>query len=189
MKRFKLTFFLAITTLYATAQNWKSDPEHSRLGFRIAHMLISEVSGIFKDFEIDVKAAKPDFSDAVIALRAQTRSIDTEVAARDKHLKDKDFFDAENYPTIQFKSKSIARIDENKYALTGMLTMHNITKQVTVEMVYNGTINHAVTKKRTAGFKVTGTLSRSDFEIGSKFPEKLLGDKVFITVDTELQLQ
>jgi len=189
MKRFKLTFFLAITTLYATAQNWKSDPEHSRLGFRIEHMLISEVNGIFKDFEIGVKAAKPDFSDAVIELRAEIGSIDTEVEARDKHLKDKDFFDVENHPTIQFKSKSISRIDENKYSVTGMLMMHNVTKQVTVEMVHNGTITNTVTKKRTAGFQVTGTISRSDFEIGSKFPGELIGDKVFIIVDAELQLQ
>lgn len=189
MKTFNLTFFLAITTLCATAQNWKSDPEHSRLGFRIEHMQISEVNGIFKDFEIGIKAAKPDFSDAVIELRAETGSIDTEVEARDRHLKDKDFFDVENYPTIQFKSKSISRIDENKYSVTGMLTMHNVTKQVTVEMVHNGTINNTVTKKRTAGFQVTGTISRSDFEIGSKFPGNLVGDKVFITVDAELQLQ
>ncbi|MDM8172850.1 YceI family protein [Olivibacter sp. 47] len=189
MKRFKLTFFLAITTLCASAQKWKSDPEHSRLGFRIEHMQISEVNGIFKDFEIEVKAAKPDFSDAVIALRAEISSIDTEVEARDKHLKDKDFFDAESYSTIQFKSKSISRIDENRYSVTGMLTMHDVTKQVTMEMVHNGTINNTVTKKRTAGFQVTGTISRSDFEIGSKFPEKLIGDSVFIVADAELQLQ
>jgi polyisoprenoid-binding protein YceI len=189
MKTFIVTFFLAITTLCASAQNWKSDPEHSRLGFKIEHMLISEVNGIFKNFEIGIKAAKPDFRDAIIELRAEIGSVDTEVEARDKHLKGSDFFDVENYPTIQFKSKSLARISENKYSVTGMLTMHNITKQVTMTMVHNGTINNPVTEKRTAGFQITGTIRRSDFEIGSKFPGTLLGDDVFIIVDTELQLQ
>lgn len=178
-----------MTTLCITAQNWKSDPEHSRLGFRIEHMLISEVNGIFKNFEIDIKAAKPDFSDATIELRAETASIDTEVEARDKHLKDKDFFDAENYPTIQFKSKSLTRIIDNKYSVTGVLTMHNISKQVTVVLVHNGNLNNPITKKRTAGFQITGTIHRSDFKIGSKFPASLVGNDVFIIVDTELQLQ
>lgn len=178
-----------MTSLCATAQTWKSDPEHSRLGFKIKHMLISEVNGIFKDFEIKVSARKLDFSDAVVDLRAKIGSIDTEVEARDNHLKGKDFFDVENYPTIQFKSKSISKRVKNVYSVTGMLTMHNITRNVTLTMVYNGTINNAVTKKRTAGFQVTGAISRSDFQIGNKFPDKLIGDKVSIIVDTELQLQ
>ena len=188
MKTLKLIFFLTITTLYASAQNWKSDPEHSRLGFKIEHMMISEVSGIFKDFEIEVKAAKSDFSDAVIELQAKISSIDTEVEARDKHLKSQDFFDVENYPAIRFKSKSIARTGKNKYSVTGMLTMRNVSKELTMNMVHNGTINNIVTKKKTAGFQVTGIISRSAFGIGSKFPEKLIGDKVFIIVDAELQL-
>mgnify|MGYP006167773129 FL=1 len=152
-------------------------------------MLISEVNGIFKDFEIGVKAAKPDFSDAVIELTAKIGSIDTEVEARDKHLKSQDFFDTENYPAIQFKSKSISRIGKNSYFVTGMLTMHGVTKQVKMRMVHNGTINNTLSKKRTAGFQVNGMISRFDFGIGNKFPGKLVGDKVSIIVDAELQLQ
>lgn len=189
MKTFTLTFFLALITLCVSAQKWKSDPEHSRLGFNIKHMLISEVSGVFKDFEIEVKAAKPDFSDAVIALSAKIGSIDTEVEARDKHLLSEDFFDAAKYPGLQFKSTSLSRIDKNTYSVTGKLTMHNVTKELKMKLIHNGTINNEVTKKRTAGFKVTGTVNRSDFGIGSKFPGKLVGDNVFITVDAELQLQ
>lgn len=189
MKKLRLSFILALVSCSIWAQNWKSDHEHSRLGFRIEHMMISEVSGIFKDFEIQMNAAKSDFSDAAVALKAQVISIDTGVEARDQHLRDEDFFDVTRYPELQFQSKSISRISKRRYAVTGNLTMHGITKQITVEMTYNGTTDNPVTKKRTAGFQITAKLRRSDFSIGSKFPETLLGNEVSIVADTELQLQ
>lgn len=189
MKTILYTFLLASITQTGLAQNWKSDPDHSRLGFTATHMLISEVKGIFKDFEIEVSSNDPNFSDAEIELTAAINSIDTEVEARDKHLKSKDFFDAENYPTMNFKSTSIKKINKSKYNITGDLTLHNIKKQVTVVMQYNGTTDNPVTNKKTAGFQITGTIKRSDFNIGSTVPNNLISDVVTIVADTELQFQ
>ncbi|AZA85476.1 polyisoprenoid-binding protein [Chryseobacterium shandongense] len=169
--------------------NWKSDPEHSRLGFKIEHMMISEVNGIFKNFEITIDASDENFNDAVIELIAEIASIDTQVEARDKHLKNEDFFDVENYPVLRFKSNSLIKIDHNKFSVSGILEMHDVSKEVKVLMIYNGTIDNPVTGKRTSGFQITGKISRNDFGIAVKFPEKLIGDEVSITLDAELQLQ
>lgn len=187
MKTVIYTLLFITITQSVLAQNWKSDPQHSRLGFKITHMNISEVNGIFKEFEIIVNAKKTDFSDAVIQLTADIGSIDTEVGARDNHLKSQDFFDEENYPSMKFKSTSIREIGKHKYEVTGDLTLRNITKQVRVVMTYNGTIVNPVTHKKTAGFHFTGEIKRYDFNIGSTIPDKLVGNEVAIIIDTELQ--
>lgn len=189
MKTILSTLFLVAITQYCLAQNWKSDPQHSRLGFKTTHMRISEIHGIFKDFEIKIIAGNTDFSDADIELTAEVGSIDTEVGARDNHLKSPDFFDVEKYPEMRFNSTSVKEIGKYKYAVTGDLTLRNITKQVTVVMIYNGTLVNPNTHKRTAGFQVTGKIKRSDFNVGTAIPNDIVGDEVFIIADTELQFQ
>lgn len=187
MKKHSYIILLMMISLTAFGQNWKSDSQHSRLGFTIEHMMISDVSGIFKTFELNMTAQKPDFSDAVVELVVDINSIDTEVDARDTHLRSPDFFDVANYPKMIFKSTSISKVGKDKYRLNGNLTMHNVTKVVTVMMSYRGTILNSNTKKNTAGFKITGKINRTDFNIAAAAPTSILGNEVQIIADAELQ--
>lgn len=165
--------------------SWKNDPPHSQLGFTVTHLGISDVSGTFNDFEVSIQSSKADFSDAVFELSAKAASIDTRVEQRNNHLKSADFFDVEKYPALTFKSTSIKPAGMNKYTLSGDLTMHGVTRPVTMDLLYRGTIENPMSKKPTAGFQLTGTIKRSDFHIGDKFPAAMVSDEVRIKADGE----
>lgn len=166
-------------------ESWTNDPAHSRLGFIVKHMTISEINGRFADFTVNVKYTKADLSDLKVEVNAKIASIDTDVDARDTHLKSADFFNAEKYPTLSFVSTSHKKIDAKNFKLFGNLTMHGITKFVTLNVVYFGENVDKATQKRTAGFKITGVVKRTDFGIGPKFPEAVISDKVKIVADAE----
>ena len=164
MKKISLFIALLFSGLVgAYAQTtWTSDPAHSSIEFNVTHMMISEVTGKFDGFEAVLKSDKADFSDAKIEFTAQTSTINTGIDKRDEHLKSADFFDVEKYPTISFKSTSFKKNGGNKYELKGDLTMHGVTKPVTLEAKFNGTIKDPYGNTKS-GFKVTGELNRTDF--------------------------
>ena len=181
-----LGLLVVIMAAFTTLNNvWKNDAPHSQLGFTVKHLGISDVSGTFNDFDVTVKSVNPDFSDAVFELTAKVASIDTRVEARDQHLKSADFFDAEKYPLITFKSKAIQKAGDNKYKLTGDLTMHGVTKEITMDLVHTGKVENQMAKKQVAGFQLTGVLKRSDFGIGTNFPAPMISDEVRIKADGE----
>ncbi len=181
-----LGLLVVIMAAFTTLNNvWKNDAPHSQLGFTVKHLGISDVSGTFNDFDVTVKSVNPDFSDAVFELTAKVASIDTRVDARDQHLKSADFFDAEKYPLITFKSKTIQKAGDNKFKLTGDLTMHGVTKEITMDLVHTGKVENQMAKKQVAGFQLTGVLKRSDFGIGTKFPAPMISDEVRIKADGE----
>jgi polyisoprenoid-binding protein YceI len=128
---------------------------------------------------------KPDFSDASFELTAKTASIDTRVEARNNHLKSADFFDVAKYETLSFKSTGLVRVEDNKYKLNGNLVLHGISKPVTLDLLYKGTVQNPMTKKATSGFQITGTIKRSDFHIGDNFPAAMISDEVRIKADGE----
>jgi len=180
-----LTLFLVSTSLFAQS-TWKVDKPHAKVTFSTVHNTISDVEGLFNSFDATITASEEDFSDAVFELTVDVASIDTEVEKRDDHLRSADFFNVEKYPTITFKSTSIEETgEENKYQLTGELTMHGVTKTVTMDLWYRGTIENPQNGDIISGFQVTGTLSRSAFNIGTKFPEALISDEVVIKADGE----
>lgn len=186
MKKITLIFsaFLVLTA-FTTSNLWKNDDPHSQLGFTVKHLGIADVSGTFNDFDVTVTSVKPDFSDAQFELKANVASIDTRVEARNTHLKSADFFDAEKFPTLYFKSTSLKPAGNNMYKLTGDLTLHGITKPVTMDLEYRGTVENPMSKKQTAGFQVTGTIKRSDFNLGGGFPEPMISNDVRIKADGE----
>jgi polyisoprenoid-binding protein YceI len=186
MKKLFFLFGIALfsTTLFAQTK-WKSDPMHSKLAFGVTHLAISDIEGLFKTFDVSVAAGKDDFSDAVFELSVNVASINTEVEMRDNHLRSADFFEVEKYSTMTFKSTSIKKEGNNKYKLTGNLTLHGITKPATMDLWYRGTTVNPMSKATTAGFQLTGTIKRSDFGIGSKFPAPMLSDEVSIKADGE----
>ena len=180
-----LSAIVTLTAFTTVLPTWQNDDPHSQLGFTVSHLGINDVSGTFNDFDVIVQSAKPDFSDAVIELNAKTASIDTRVEARNNHLKSADFFDVEKYPALNFKSTSVKPSGKNKYKLTGNLTLHGITKPVTMDLLYKGTVENPMSKKQTAGFQVTGTIKRSDFNVGPKFPAPMISNEVIIKADGE----
>ncbi|HEY9044376.1 MAG TPA: YceI family protein [Ohtaekwangia sp.] len=185
MKKLTLTTLAFVFAVSAFAQTWSLDQAHSKLGFSVTHLMISNVDGAFKSFNAKITSSKEDFSDAVIELTADVNTIDTDNDQRDGHLKGADFFDAAQFGTLSFKSTSFKKKAKNTYTLVGNLTLHGVTKPVTLEVTFNGTAVHPYTKKTIAGFKVTGTLKRSDFGVGASTPGAVVSDEVTITANTE----
>ena len=185
----KLTIILSTIILLSSftliSNVWENDDPHSQLRFTVTHLGIADISGSFNDFDAKVTSSKPDFSDGIFELTARVSSIDTRVEARDNHLKSADFFDAAKYPEIHFKSTSLKETGKNKYKLNGNLTLHGITKPVTLDLEYKGVVENPMSKKPTAGFKVSGIIKRSDFEIGTGFPEPMISNEVRIAADGE----
>jgi polyisoprenoid-binding protein YceI len=177
--------FLASSVVAFAQTSLKVDPNHSRLGFVVTHLGIADVIGYFDKFDVNISSAKGDFSDAVVTLTADINSINTGIAQRDKHLKTADFFDAEKFGTMTFKSTSVKKVAENKYTLTGDLTFHGVTKAVTMDVLHRGTVKNPASGEDVTGIQLTGKIKRSDFNLGSKFPAPMISDEVIIKADGE----
>ncbi|MDX2171490.1 MAG: YceI family protein [Bacteroidota bacterium] len=168
MKKLVLSAASAFLMLSATAQTaWKLDASHSKLGFSVTHMMVSETEGKFKVYEGSVDSkSETDFTDAKIDFSADVNSINTEDEKRDGHLKSPDFFDAAKFPKITFKSTSMKpnpKIGKTAYILTGDLTMHGVTKKVTLNVAGAPKVVKDPYGNIKYGFKVLGTINRKDF--------------------------
>ncbi|MBO0342302.1 MAG: YceI family protein [Bacteroidota bacterium] len=184
----KAFFTLAfLTSLMVAAQStWKSDGAHSKVGFAITHLMISEVEGHFGEFDITATATDT-FDEAEFSVDIKTTSIDTDNDRRDDHLRSADFFDAEKYPSITFKSNSFEKTGDKTFKLTGDLTMHGVTKTVTLDGKVNGIITDQRSGKLKAGLKLTGTVNRLEFGVGGD--TATLGDDVEMTINLEMAQQ
>lgn len=185
----KKTIILIAAALLNTAvfaqTTWKNDPMHSKLGFTITHLMVSDVDGIFKDFTATIVTSKPDFSDAKFMLTVNTNSINTDVDYRDKDLRSANYFDVDKFPTMTFTSTGISGVSTNHYKLTGDLTLHGVTKSVTMDLWYRGTIVNPMSKKDDAGFKLSGVIKRSDFNFAPQAPSAMLSDEITINANGE----
>lgn len=188
MKKIAIVAATVFSLAYGTAaqaQTWNVDKAHSRFGFGVTHLSISEIDGNFKNYEATITATKPDFSDATFDITADVASINTDIEQRDAHLKSPDFLDAEKYPKLTFKSTSFKKVSGKNYKLNGNLTFHGVTKPVTIDVVVNGPITHPQSKKSVAGFKFTGKIKRSDFGIATSFPASALGEDLMLNANAE----
>ena len=143
---------------------WSLDKAHSGLQFNVTHMMLSEVSGTFNDFDIQAASSKADHSDLVVTFTAKTASVNTNNEKRDGHLKSDDFFNSEAYPDMIFKSSSVKVLKDGKMVVMGDLTIRDKTKPVSIAMVNNGTIKDPYGMTRTA-FKATATINRFDYDL------------------------
>jgi polyisoprenoid-binding protein YceI len=167
MKKLKLSLAaLLFTAASAVAQtNWKVDASHSKLGFSVTHMMISETEGKFKVYDGKVSSkTDADFADATIEFTVDVNSINTDDDKRDGHLKSEDFFSAEKFPKMTFKTASVKKGKlKNQYILVGDLTIKDVTKKVTLIATHSGkTVKDPWGMTRTA-FTVAGMINRSEF--------------------------
>ncbi len=190
----KKIILVAITLInsslvFAQTTKWGYDASHAKVGFSISHFGISETEGKFSKFDGVVLSDKPDFSDAKIDFTIDVNSINTEDEKRDAHLKSPDFFDVAKYPNIVFKSKSLKSVGKNKYKLTGNFTMHGITKEIELDVIYKGTVVDPF-KNTKAGFKLSGMIDRTQFGLvwnGTLAAGGLLvGNEVALDINIEL---
>jgi polyisoprenoid-binding protein YceI len=141
---------------------YKIDVDHSDIMFKVKHLMISTATGIFKKFDATVETEKDDFTNAKVFFEADVNSIDTKNEQRDTHLKSDDFFNAEQFPKLTFKSTSIEKEGEGEYKLKGDLTIRDITKPITLDVDYNGSTKDPWGFER-AGFEVTGKINRKEY--------------------------
>ncbi len=180
---------LVITSVFAQNSTWTIDKVHSKIGFSVSHMVVSETEGVFKDYTGTVISKSPDFNGAEVTFTAKVASIDTDNERRDNHLRSPDFFDAEKFPEITFKGNLVK--EGNRYKLKGDFTMKGVTKKVEFDVVYGGTIDTGRGVK--AGFKVTGVINRQDYGVAwaNKLAsgEMVVGDLVTLNIKVELDKQ
>lgn len=167
------------------------DPSHSKVQFKVKHLMISNVLGSFKEFEGKASMVENDFSTAVVNFSINTASIDTETPDRDAHLKSADFFDVEKFPKIEFEGKGMTAKDEDNYELTGNLTIKGVSKPVTLAVEFGGIMSDPWGNKK-AGFSVTGEINRKDWGMtwnaALEAGGVLVGEKIKLMCDVEFAL-
>lgn len=146
----------------ATATTWVIDPMHSEVQFKVKHLMVSTVTGLFSQYEGKLEMVGDDFEDANITFSADINSISTGNEQRDGHLKSADFFDAEQFPKLTFTSTSFAKTGDDTYNLTGDLTLHGVTKSVTLKAEYGGQMQDFYGQTK-AGFELSGVIKRKEF--------------------------
>jgi polyisoprenoid-binding protein YceI len=144
---------------------WAVDPTHSELGFKIKHLMITNISGSFKNFEVLVETVgENDFSKAKVNLKADMSSIFTNNEQRDAHLRTSDFFEADKHPELTFRSVQIEMLDDENFKLHGDLTIKGISKPIILNVEFSGVTKDPWGNDR-AGFVVTGKINRSQWGI------------------------
>jgi polyisoprenoid-binding protein YceI len=142
--------------------NWAYDPTHSEIGFKVKHMMFTNVSGKFNEVEVSVENEDGNFATSNIAFSAAISSIDTNNSERDNHLKSGDFFDAEVYPKMNFVSTNIEENGSNNYKVTGDLTIKDVTKPVVLDIEYSGEMKDPWGNIKS-GLAIEGKINRKDF--------------------------
>lgn len=145
--------------------NWVLDPTHSELGFKIKHLMISNISGSFQQFQVEVVTQDDDFSTAQIRVTAEIASIHTNNEQRDDHLRNSDFFEAETYPQLSFQSTKVEKLSDETFTVYGDLTMKGVSKPVTLRVEYSGVTKDPWGGGGRTGYSISGKINRSDWGI------------------------
>jgi polyisoprenoid-binding protein YceI len=141
---------------------WALDPTHSEVGFKVKHMMFTNVSGKFNSYSVEISNEDDDFSSSDISFSADISSIDTNNRDRDNHLKSGDFFDAEQFPSMTFKSTSIEKKSDSDYVIHGDLTIKDVTKSVALNAEYSGLMTDPWGNTK-AGLSLETKINRKEF--------------------------
>lgn len=175
--------FVSLTALVAhAAEALKVDTVHSSLVFRIKHMNVAYFNGRFDDLSGTISLDEQNPGQSSFDLKVSAGSIDTANAKRDTHLKGPDFFNAKQFPTITFKSTKVAKSADGSYEVAGDMTLHGVTKPMTVKVEQVGSAP-GMRGGKVYGFDTTFTFKRSEFGMTNMMP--MLGDEVRVTVGIE----
>lgn len=186
MKKLSFLLCLILATTLPAQMSWKADPPHSNINFTISHLMISEVTGNFGEFAIDATEDE-SFNNPDYTVTIPTTTINTGNTKRDDHLRSGDFFDVATYPNMTLKTTSFEKTGDKTFKHTGDLSLHRVTKPVILEGKLNGIITDQRSQKLKAGLKLTGTINRKDFGVGTKdFP---IGDEVEMKINLEMAQQ
>ncbi len=171
---------------------WALDPTHSEVGLKVKHMMFTNVSGKFNEFSINVENEENDFSSSTVDFSANIHSIDTNNSDRDNHLKSADFFDAESFPKLTFKSSKIESKGGNDYLLTGDLTIKETTKAVTLDIEYSGLMKDPWGNTKIA-ISLNGKINRKDFGLtwnaALETGGVLVGEEIKLNAEVQLVMQ
>ena len=178
---------MASTLTGLTTGTWTVDPSHSEVGFVVRHLMVSKVKGRFGGVSGTITVAE-NVLESVVEASADIATVDTRDESRDAHLKSADFFDAEKFPTISFRSTGI-REKGNDYALDGDLTIKGVSKPVSFDLEYNGAATNPMTSGQSAGFSAETEINRKDFglewNVALESGGVLVADKVKIHLEIE----
>lgn len=174
----------------ASASTWNIDPEHSNVGFKVRHVMVSNVKGSFEKHSGTLQLDDKDITKSRVAVTIDTNSINTNVHKRDEHLRSADFFDVAKYPTMTFVSKKVAKAGKNGLEVTGDLNLHGVTKEVVllVEELSKeskdpwGNIRRGATAATKINRKDFGLVWNAALETGGV----TVGEEVTITLEIEM---
>jgi len=181
--------FLMPGSANAQSGEYVIDPDHSQVIFKVKHLAISTVTGSFDVFEGTYTLDSDNIAQSSVDTTISAASINTNKAKRDDHLRSNEFLDVEKYPNITFKSKEIKKGDGNNFQIIGDLTIHGVTKEVTLDGTYEGYIASDPWGKERTAFIANGVINRKDF--GMTWNKALeaggfvVGDEVRITLEVE----
>jgi polyisoprenoid-binding protein YceI len=179
---------LFVLPALAESSEWTIDPAHSTVGFSVPHLVVSEVDGQFKKWSGKAQLDDADLTKSSVEFAAETASIDTGEPKRDEHLKSAEFFDAAKFPQLTFKSTKISKAGKG-YKLKGELTIHGVTKEVTLDATVSSPVKNPWGKTVRAA-RITGKIKRTDYGLNwNKALETggvLVGEEV--TIDVKLEL-
>lgn len=184
-----LSFFMifSIELVYAEMARYNVDMDHSTVGFSVSHMTVSKTTGRFTDFTGFIDLDPETVAVKALEANIKTASVTTNHKKRDTHLKGPDFFDVKKYPTMMFKMKSYKKTGD-EYTVLGDLTLHGVTKEITLVGNLNG-VNKDPWGSIRAGFSASGKINRKDFGmVWNKVLDNgglVVGDDVIITLDIE----
>ncbi|SFS20643.1 Polyisoprenoid-binding protein YceI [Granulicella pectinivorans] len=169
----------------AQTSTWTIDTAHSSIGFAVKHLGVSTVRGTLTGIKGTVTLDEKDITKSTVEAVIDANSVNTNVEARDKHLKSPDFFNVAANPTLTFKSTKLVSAG-GKTQLIGDLTLAGVTKSVTFDLDGPAPAQKGQGGKIISGFSATGSLSRSNFNFGTKFGSAMLSDDVKFTIDVEI---
>ncbi|MES2484465.1 MAG: YceI family protein [Bacteroidota bacterium] len=165
---------------------WVIDPSHSAIGFKVKHMMFTNVSGKFQKFNSVILANSEDLENAGFKFDADIDSVTTGSSDRDKHLLSADFFDAQHYPKIEFTSSSFTKSNRDGYKLTGNLSLHGVTKEIVLDVEYGGQMQDPWGHIKS-GFIITGKINRKDFNLN--WNSTLEAGGVLVGEDVKLEIE
>ncbi|HLI04330.1 MAG TPA: YceI family protein [Terracidiphilus sp.] len=175
---------LAAHPAHAQATGWTIDPNHSEVDFTVRHMSLTKVHGRFGKVTGTIQLDQNDLSKSSVQVTIDVSGVDTGVTSRDNDLKSASFFNVAQFPTATFTSTSVAK-SANGLTVTGNLTLHGITRPVTLEVEGPEGPVPGMGNKLHTGYSATAAIDRTAFDIGTKYPNAMLSNQIELTIEVD----